>query len=258
MAVVPHARGSRLAPSVGGMLPPFIVATFLYALIAFVLPVAAYLYCAARFEFLGPRFNLDLLAIAIAGIVIARRMPRLAPLFVTLGVAAALTVQFALGLGAVYVDDPALLAEYFSFVQFWPWRLILSWLAVASAVLALMYALLSRISIRDAHLMPFLLVLVVSAILDVASRTEVGFRLVGDNLATSSTVRAFKLGRTWSSASAFRSTPIAQPMLVHLVDANNPPDKILSLSVEAFGLFRNGAVNEQIVGSLRQALGSGF
>lgn len=258
MAVVPHARGSRLAPSVGGMLPPFIVSTFLYALIAFVLPVAAYLYCAARFEFLGPRFNLDLLAIAIAGIVIARRMPRLGPLFVTLGVAAALTVQFALGLGAVYVDDPTLLAEYFSFVQFWPWRLILSWLAVASAVLALMYALLSRISIRDAHLMPFLLVLVVSAILDVASRTEVGFRLVGDNLATSSTVRAFKLGRTWSSASAFRSTPIAQPMLVHLVDANNPPDKILSLSVEAFGLFRNEAVNEQIVGSLRQALGSGF
>ncbi len=248
------ARGAASA----FMVPAFLRSTAVYGLVALVLPVAAYIFCAERFEFLGPRLNLDLLAICIAGIFIARRAPRVAPFFVVAGIAFALTIQFALGLGAVYVDDPALLAEYFSFIAFWPWRLIISWLSVALAVLAMLYFVLSRIDIRNAHMMPFALLLLACGVLDLASRTEVGFRLVGDNLATSSAVRAFKLARTWSSASAFRALPIEQPMMVREVDSAGTPDKIMSLSVEAFGLFQDRAVNEQIVASLRRALGNGF
>lgn len=234
-------------------------ATFWLALFGFVIPTAAYFYIADRFGFLGPRYNLDLLLICIIGIFAARRAPRLACAFVILGITFVLTIQVSLGLGAIYIDNPALIREYLQFIPFWPWRLISFWLAIAVVALVALYLLLLRVRIAAARVSPFVIVLCIIAALDLAGRTSVGFTLVGENIATSSAVRAFKLGRMWATTEGFTAKPWTVPMTVQdVLHEPTLPPRIVSVAVESFGLFNNAKVNAGIVEPLRAALGDKF
>ena len=217
--------------------------TLLFAFAVIILPSLAYAVVADRMGFLGPRINSDLFVVYIIAVLLARRRPRLAAVLSLFGVIGALSVQVLLGVGVIYLDDPALIREYLSFAAFWPWRLITFWLAVAIVVFVVLFLLLRRIPMGKAAIAPVAAVLVLILALDLAARTAAGYSLVAGNLVTSRPVRAFKLGRTWATTEGFTVKPIAEPMMVCDVLAGPPPPRILSLSVEAFGLARDEKFN---------------
>ena len=171
-------------------------ATLLFALAVIIVPTLAYAFVADRMGFLGPRINADLFVVYIAAVLVARRRPGLAALLSLVGVVGALAVQVLLGVGVIYLDDPALIREYLSFAAFWPWRLITCWLVVAAAMFTIMFLLLRRIPMKDAAIVPIAAVLVLLLALDLAGRTAAGHALVGGNLVTSSAVRGYKLALT--------------------------------------------------------------
>ena len=229
-------------------------ATLLFALAVIIVPTLAYAFVADRMGFLGPRINADLFVVYIAAVLVARRRPGLAALLSLVGVVGALAVQVLLGVGVIYLDDPALIREYLSFAAFWPWRLITFWLVVAAAMFTIMFLLLRRIPMKDAAIVPIAAVLVLLLALDLAGRTAAGHALVGGNLVTSSAVRGYKLARTWATTEGFTVKPIAEPMMVEDVLSEPLPPRILSLSVEALGLARDERFNRLMFAPMREVL----
>ncbi len=234
-------------------------ATFVTLLLAVVLPTAAYMIMAERFGFLGPRLNVDLLLVSIVGILLARSVSLLAAPFMVVGIALVLAIQVGIGVGTVYIDDPALIREYISFVRFWPWRLISFWGMAAAAGLFPFYLLLKRVDVAKASLLPMAALLLLLSGLDIAGRTAVGYSYLGDNIATSSAVRLGKLLRQWAISPGFSARPIDRPMLVREVVALRPlPERVVSVSVEALGLANDPHFNEAVMAPMRGILKDRF
>lgn len=228
--------------------------TLLVALAVIILPTIAYAGLAELFGFLGPRLNFDLFAIYIVSLLIAKRSRTLAVVFALLGVVVTLAVQILLGVGVIYLDNPALIGEYLSFAAYWPWKLISFWIALAAAVFAGFYFLVSRITIERARFAPVILVLAVLVVIDMIGRTPLGHGMVGGNLTTSSLRRGAQFAVKVATNPSFTAEPTTEPMMVDLATAGAPA-RILSVSVEALGVAQdNAAFNEAMFEPMRREL----
>lgn len=230
-------------------------ATILTVLLIFLLPTLVYVFLADRFGFHGPRMNADLLLIAILTALIARKARTIATILAVLGITVALAIQIGIGIGTIYIDDPALIREYIGFIAFWPWREIAYWSAFAAVGMFLLYLLLRRVDLAKARILPIAALLLIVSGLDIWGETETGYNYLGDNILTSSGVRLIKLGHQWAASPGFSSEPLTESMMAKKALMETPlPDRMLSVSVEALGLAKNQAYNDAIVTPMKRIL----
>jgi hypothetical protein len=228
-------------------------ATLLFASVTIGIPLIAYWFLADRFGFVGPRINADLFLIYLLSVIAAGRSRRAGALIAIVGITATLSVQLLLGLGVIYIDDPALIYEYLSFARYWPWRLISFWLVVAAGALTIVYQLLRRVPIERARKLPVLLLLIALIATDMIGRTSAGHALLGGNLVTSGAVRGLKLVRSWMTSEGFRARPITPAMATELAFGTAPP-RILSVAVEAYGWSKDDRYNRWVLARLQTAV----
>ncbi|WP_332765892.1 sulfatase-like hydrolase/transferase [Phenylobacterium sp.] len=220
-----------------------------------VVPTVTLVILGARFGFMGPRLNLDLPLLYLATVVASRIAGGLGAVLGILGTAFVVAIQLLLGIGLVYIDNVALLGEYVEFARYWPWGLIAFWLATALAALAALYAVLTRINIGQARLLPVVVLLLAVLGVDLLGRTAIGFELIKTNAATSSTVRFAKVAKAWATNPGFvHERHPGQSMAGVLAGQAATPDRILSVSVEALGLSSNKVFNQAIVAPLEERL----
>lgn len=224
-----------------------------------VFPTVTLIVLGELFGFLGPRLNLDLPLLYLATIVVSRLAGGLGAVLGIVGTAFVIAIQLLLGIGLVYIDNISLLGEYVQFARYWPWGLIAFWLATAVVALAALYALLTRVKIAQARLLPVLILLVAVLSVDLLGRTAAGFELIKTNAATSSTVRFAKVAKAWATSPGFvHEHHPGQSMAGVLMGEAVKPDRILSVSVEALGLSNNTVFNQAIVAPLQARLGGEY
>jgi hypothetical protein len=207
---------------------------------------------------LGPWINLDLLVVYIAAVLAGRVSQRLAVAIATLGMFTTLGIQILVGIGLIYIEDPALIFEYLAFAEFWPWRVISMWAALALVAMVITALLLRRIRIGRARTLPALIVLIVFVSLDLFGRTAIGYDLVRSNLATSSAVRLGQLMAKWAHPPKFKVKPFNGETMQSYLSATQAPDKILSIAVESFGSARSVDYNTVEIAPLEKALGNEY
>lgn len=211
-------------------------ATILLGLILVVGPTLLVWALSRHFSLQVPIINLDLGVVYVAAVLVARRRQTLALFLAVAAVALVLAIQMFVGVGLIYLDDPALVKEYLSFVKFWPWRLIGLWMAVAVAGLFFLYLVLQPIQFGRARLWPVLLAMVLAITADLTTRTPLGYRLFGGNVATSSAVRATKIAYVWLTNPGFTAHPHPGDSELAAVNRLSPrPNRIVSIAVESYG-----------------------
>jgi phosphoglycerol transferase MdoB-like AlkP superfamily enzyme len=229
--------------------------TALFFALTVLLPTGLLYFLSKRFGFTVPIFNLDLLVLCAATAIIAMWRPALAVALAALGVGAITCLQILLGVGLVYIDDPALIGEYLQFAGHWPWGLISTWALVAVIAIVALYFVLRRVDVRRVRAWPAIAILVALLSLDLAGRTELGFSLIKTNPTTSTANRTFSVLKKWARSPGF--TYVAHPgasMAAELNGGSLIPDRILSISVEAFGLADDQAFNDAIRAPLESRL----
>ncbi|MBX3483726.1 sulfatase-like hydrolase/transferase [Phenylobacterium sp.] len=208
---------------------------------------------------LGPWINLDLLLVYIAAVLAGRVSQRLAVVLATLGMFATLGIQILVGIGLIYIEDPALILEYLAFAAFWPWRVISLWAGLALVAMLITYLLLSRIRIGRARTLPAVVLLIVFVSLDLFGRTAIGYDMVRLNMATSSAVRLGQLIGKWTRPAQFHVRPFdGETMQSYLTTNGPPPDRILSIAVESFGSAQDANYNAVEIAPLQKALGNDY
>jgi hypothetical protein len=228
-------------------------------LVLVLLPTVGLIFLKNRLGFLGPAVNVDLVLLYVGSVLIGRRSQFWAPIIATSGLTVILLVQIIMIVGLIYVDDPALIKEYLGFAKYWPWRLIGAWLLAGAAVVAATYLAIRKLPIGTARLSPAVAILVIITALDLLGRTTLGYETLKTNLATSSTVRAFKTLRSWSQSKGFvHSAYPGSSMATELAAQPRNPDRILSISVESFGLARDARFNQAILRPLETQLAGSY
>lgn len=218
------------------------------------LPLLAFAFVAMLFGFTSPIVNIDLFAIYLISALLAHRSRRLAAYFALAGVVFALSVQVLLGVGVIYLDDPALIREYLSFAVYWPWRLIGLWVVIAAAVFTGYYMLLRRVPMERARKLPVLFAALTLLGLDLAGRTSGGYDLVGPNVVTSSLSRGHKLAKSWITTAGFSAAPLNEATMVSRVTAGPLPARLLSISVEALGFANDERFNARMFAPMQREL----
>jgi Sulfatase len=200
---------------------------------------------------LGAAINIDFLILYPLSILVARRSPGLGVAIAGFGAAAILSVQLSMGLGLIYIENPALIPEYLRFLPLWPWKVIGLWAGVGLAGVSLFVLLLRWRSLARARIAPALILLALVLVLDLLGRTAVGYDLLRANLATSSAVRFSKLAVKWSQPADLKvGTFPGATMKSDLASLAQPPDRVLSVAVESFGLAHEPSFNAQILAPL--------
>lgn len=222
----------------------------LYFLVVIILPTLGYAIFSKMFGFTAPIINIDLVLAYLVAVALFRLSPIASVTVATLSIALIIGVQILLGLGFIYLEDPALVIEYLSFIDLWPWKLILLWAGLGLVVLGALALLLRSLDLTRASLWPGALLLIALLGAEMADRTPLGHQLVGSNLATSSIVRMGKLVHKWMTSARFVARPLPATMMVDLA-AQDPAQRILSIGVEAYGVSHSPRFDESI---LRPAL----
>lgn len=230
--------------------------TLLLFALTVLFPTAMIYVLSKRFGFTVSVINLDLLALCVISALIARKFPRTAAAVAALGVGVIVGLQVLLAVGLVYIDDPALIGEYLQFAAHWPWGLIATWGAVGMAAVGLLFLSLRKVKMTQVRAMPALVLLVALLTMDLVGRTELGFSLIKINPTTSTAARSLGVLKSWARNPGFTHvTHPGQSMAGRLAHGAPIPDKILSISVEAFGLANDKAFNNDIARPLERRLG---
>lgn len=202
-----------------------------------------------------PLVNLDLLVCYVLIVVFARRRSALGvPVGVVL-VALICAVPILRSVGWVYIADPAQVAGYLAFIQYWPWAAFAKVFGAALLVIGAFAWLLRRTPRASARLAPAVALLLLVQAADAisgASRFSSGYFSLNVNISTSSAYQLFAMAWQWSQTPAFRlveSLPVS--MAAQLSTAEVLPPRIASISVESWGIFRNPAWNDLVLRQLR-------
>jgi hypothetical protein len=99
----------------------------LYFFLVIIQPTIAYAIISSIFGFTALIINMDLVLVYLVAVALFRLSPIASATVATLAISFAISVQVLLGLGFIYLEDPALVIEYFSFLDLWLWKLILIW-----------------------------------------------------------------------------------------------------------------------------------
>jgi hypothetical protein len=235
-------------------------ATLLLFAIVVAVPSVTFWWLWSRFGFTLPPLNADFVLVYAAAILIARSLSRrLASALAVAGAALVFAVHLFLGLGFIYIDDPALIREYIGFAAVWPWRLILTYAAIGALFLIGLYLAVARIKIESAALWPAVPLILVLILLNEASDTPGFHRYLGANLVTSSTVRTAKLAHTLATKPGFTQEPLNAPSMNQDAEAFlKQGASILSISVESWGLAKQASFNEFILRALESELGGKY
>ena len=200
---------------------------------------------------LGASINIDLMILYAVSILVARRNAGLGIAVAALGTAAILAVQLSMGLGLIYIENPALIPEYLRFLPQWPWKVIGLWAAVGLVGIVLFALLLRRRPLAKASTAPALVLLALVLGLDLLGRTAVGYELLQVNPATSSAVRMSKLAIKWSQPADLQvSTFPTATMESDVGNLAQIPDRILSIAVESLGAAHDEEFNAGIIAPL--------
>lgn len=233
--------------------------TFIVATVLIALPVLFHMLLAVRLGFVERRFNLDFLFIALLGVVIAGGRPRLAVALVIVLLAASLTVQLILGIGAIYIVDPNLMSAYMRFIPFWPWRMIMPIALAGVVLLCILYALLRRTRLERAHRWPLAVALGVVLVGATVTRSNAGFAMVGQKVGTSGLWSGAKLARAAANTRQFSFQPIPAPMTVaDVISRRSLPPRIVTVAVESYGVMRDANASTVILDGLHQSLGDQY
>lgn len=233
--------------------------TLALMLLIIVLPTAAYAFAAEWMGFAGQRLNFDFFALYLVTVFLAPCHRSLALVTAVAGVITILSIQVLLGVGVIYLDNPALIVEYLSFIAYWPWRLISFWLLVAAIVFTGFTFVLRRVPIERAAALPALAALALLFTVDAIGQTPRGQALVGGNWVTSSAFRGYLFTRKVIVGPKFNAKPFGEPTMVDEVVASKVPPRLLSVSVEALGVAAaDPAFNEAMFAPLRKEMAGSY
>lgn len=171
-----------------------------------------------------------------------------------------LAVQMLVAIGGLYVSDIWAIFDYFSFISDWPWKIFLPFIIFGVVAIVAYYYALRTICFRKIPLwVPLLTLLVVLGLdsLGPASPLKLRANVVEANVATSSAAELYAIIPRLMDSSARLPEPIEAP-LKQVVLEKAVPDRILSISVEAWGLFQNDDQNDKIERALKERLGADY
>lgn len=207
-----------------------------------------------------PLSNIDYLLLLVGVCLFSRVAPGLALAACFLGVIFILSVQMLVVIGGLFVSDFWALFDYFAFVQDWPWEIFLPFIIAGVVAVAAYYYALRTVRFREVPLWaPVLALLVVLGLdsLGAANPLKLQANIVEANIATSSAVELYKAVPRLIDNSGKAPEPIDAP-LKQVVLEKASPNRVLSISVEAWGLFQKDEYNARIESSLKEVLGSDY
>lgn len=233
-------------------------ATGFAVLLLIVLPTLVYKALSARFGFTGPWFDLDFVLAYVLMLLGARIGSIWLIRLGFLAIIASFSVQVLVGIGVIYLVDPVLVADYLAFASYWPWGTMLKWAVLGLGAMFLVYLLVRPVRLDRARIWPVLLVTLVVVGAEKLGSSNERRNALSINVATSGALSLFHLGEAWINYQGFRAEPVdfpAMPQRVLGLPEAQRPARILSLSVEALGLFKDPAADAVVFAPLERAVG---
>lgn len=218
--------------------------TLLTVLMLIVVPSAVYQLIANRFGFGGLKFDVDFLLIYV-GIVLGYRIgvPYILPIGFTLTIAS-FAVMLLIAIGTIYITDVVLIGQYLSFANYWPWRIILPWMALSLLLVGGLYAGLRRVYFGQAYVWPALLLIPVLGYLG----TQQNFRSVnGRNWVTSGGYNLLRIVKASSTYKVSVSKPFPGPTFAGDMAGKPLPSHLMSIGLESLGTFSDANAQARIV-----------
>ena len=209
-----------------------------------------------------PLVNLDLFVCYLLIVLLARRGSALAVPVGVMLVGLICIVPILRSVGWIYIVNPALVVGYLAFIKYWPWAAFAKVFVLALLVIGAFAFLLRRTPRASARLAPALVLLLFVQATDAisgASRFGSGLFSINVNISTSSAYQLFAMAWQWRQTAAFRVVSyLPDSMAAQLLTAETLPNRIASISVESWGLFRNPAWNELVLRKLRARVTSRY
>lgn len=222
---------------------PRLRSTVLTVLMLIVVPSLVYQFIANRFGFGGIKFDVDFLLI-YCGIVLGYRLgvPFILPIGFTLTIGS-FAVMLLIAIGTIYITDVVLIGQYLSFANYWPWRIILPWMALSLLLVGGLYGGLRRVYFGQAYVWPALLLIPVLGYLG----TQQNFRSVtGRNWVTSGAYNLLRIVKASSTYKVSVSTAFPGPTMAGDLTGKPVPPHVMSVGLESLGMFSAPAAQARI------------